>query len=99
MPGMHLKQLGFICSACGPFTKGKIKRTQKIKKKKKTGDSQYIYPNKLDTACFQNDKAYGDFKEILLEQQHLIEYCEIKHLILLKNQNMIDIKEVFASIV
>ena len=30
MPGIHLKQLGFICSACGPFTKGKIKRTQKI---------------------------------------------------------------------
>ena len=23
MPGMHLKQLGFTYSACGPFTKNK----------------------------------------------------------------------------
>ena len=28
MPGMHLKQLGFTYSACGPFTKNK----ERIKK-------------------------------------------------------------------
>ena len=30
MPEMHLKQPGFTCSACGPFTKNK-ERTQKFK--------------------------------------------------------------------
>ena len=38
MPGMHLRQLGFTCSACGLFTANK-KRT---KKSKETGDSIYI---------------------------------------------------------
>ena len=28
MPEMHLKQLGFINSACGPFTKKKIKNSK-----------------------------------------------------------------------
>ena len=37
---MHLRQPGFMYSACGPFTKNK-KRIQKFKE---TGDSQYIYP-------------------------------------------------------
>ena len=31
-------------------------------KKKKTGDSRYIYQNELDEACFQHDIARGDFK-------------------------------------
>ena len=37
---MHLRQPGFMYSACGPFTKNK-KRIQKLEE---TGDSQYIYP-------------------------------------------------------
>ena len=48
MPEIHLKQPGFTCSACGPFTKNK-KRIQKLKE---TGDTKYIYRNKLDKACF-----------------------------------------------
>ena len=28
MPEMHLKQLGFACSACGPFTKKQRKNTK-----------------------------------------------------------------------
>ena len=36
---MHLRQPGFICSACRPFTKNK----ERIKKLKQTGDSRYIY--------------------------------------------------------
>ena len=32
MPGMHLKQPGFTCSACRPFTKNK-KRIQTLWKK------------------------------------------------------------------
>ena len=41
---MHLRQRGFTYSACEPFTKNK----EKIKKIKETGDSRYIYQNKLD---------------------------------------------------
>ena len=59
-PEMHLKQLGFTCSACGPFTKNK----ERIQKFKETGDSRYIYQNELDKACFQHDMAYGDFKDL-----------------------------------
>ena len=81
MPEMHLRQPGFTDSACGPFTKNK----ERMQKLKETGDSQYIYQNNLDKACFQNDMAHGDFK-------HLIRriYCA-NHLILLKIQNMMDI--------
>ena len=58
MPEMHLRQTRFTYSACGPFTKNK----ERIQKIKETGDSRYIYQNKLDKACFQHDMAYGDFK-------------------------------------
>ena len=61
MPEMHLKQLGFTYSACGPFTKHK----ERIQKFKETGDARYIYRNKLDKACFQNDAAYADNKDLL----------------------------------
>ena len=60
MPKMHLKQPGFIYSACGPFTKNK----ERIQKFKETGDTSYIYKNELDKACFQHDMAYGDFKDL-----------------------------------
>ena len=50
-----------ILSKCarGPFTKNK----ERIQKFKETGDSRNIYRNELDKACFQHDKAYGDFKD------------------------------------
>ena len=35
MPEIHLRQLGFAYSACGPFTKNK----ERIQKFKETGDS------------------------------------------------------------
>ena len=35
---------------------------ERIQKFVETGDSGYIYQNKLDKACFQNGIAYGDFK-------------------------------------
>ena len=57
---MHLKQPGFTCSACGPFTKNK----ERIQKFKETGNTSYIYKNELDKACFQHDMAYGDFKDL-----------------------------------
>ena len=60
MPEMHLRQPGFTYSACGPFTKN----NERIQKFKETKDSRYIYRNELDKACFQNDMAYEDFKDL-----------------------------------
>ena len=60
MPEMHFRQPGFTCSACGPFTKNK----QIIQKFMQTGDTKYIYRNELDNACFQDDMAYEDFKDL-----------------------------------
>ena len=57
---MHLKQPGFTYSACGPFTKNK----ERIQKFKETEDTNYIYKNELDKACFQHDMAYGHFKDL-----------------------------------
>ena len=37
-----------------------------MQKFKETGVSQYIYQNKLDKACFYNDMAYGDFKDLTI---------------------------------
>ena len=60
MPQMHLKQTVFTYSARGPFTKNK----ERIRKFKETGDTNYIYKNELDKACFQHDMAYGDYKDL-----------------------------------
>ena len=60
MPEMHLRQPQFVYSACEPFTKNK----ERIQKFKETGDTSYIYKNKLDKACFQHDMAYRDFKDL-----------------------------------
>ena len=48
MPEMLLRQPGFTCNACRPFTKNK----ERIQKFKETGDSRYNYQNELDKACF-----------------------------------------------
>ena len=29
-----------------------------------TGDTNYIYKNELDKACFQHDMTYGKYKEL-----------------------------------
>ena len=65
MPEMHLKQHGFIYSAFGPFTKNK----EKIKKFMQTGNTDFIYWNKLDKACFQHDVAYGKSKDLTKRTQ------------------------------
>ena len=43
MAEMHLKQPGFIYSACGPFTKNK----KIIRKFKETEDTRYVYKNRI----------------------------------------------------
>ena len=48
MPEADLKQPGFTYSACGPFTKNK----GRIEKIMQTGNTEFIYKNNLDKACF-----------------------------------------------
>ena len=40
------------------------KNKERIQKFKETGDTNYIYKNELDKACFQHDKTYGDFRDL-----------------------------------
>ena len=65
MPQMHLKQPGFTYSTCGPFTKNK-ERTEKFIQ---TENTDFIYKNKLDKACFQHDMAYGKSKNLTKRTQ------------------------------
>ena len=60
MPEIRLRQPQFTYSACGPFTK----HEQRIQKFKETGDTNYIYMNELDKACFSHDAAYSDSKDL-----------------------------------
>ena len=60
MPEMYLKQPGFTNSACKPFTKN----IQTIRKFMQTEDTNYVYKNELDKACFQHDMAYGKYKDL-----------------------------------
>ena len=61
MPEVHLKQPGFTYSACGPFTRNK----ERIEKFMQTGNTDFIYRNDLDKACFQHDMAYGKSKHLI----------------------------------
>ena len=65
MPEMHLRQPGFTYSACGPFTKIK----ERIEKFIQTGNTDFIYKNELDKACFQHDMAYGKSKDLVKRAQ------------------------------
>ena len=40
------------------------KNKKRIQKFKETGDSQYIFQNELNKACFQHEMAYGGFKDL-----------------------------------
>ena len=65
MPEMHLKQPGFTYSACGPFTRNK----ERIEKFMQIGNTDFIYKNELDKACFQHDMAYGKSKDLATRTQ------------------------------
>ena len=60
-----LKQPGFTYSACGPFTRNK----ERIEKFMQTGNTDFIYKNELDKACFQHDMAYGKAKDLVRRTQ------------------------------
>ena len=59
MPKMHLKQPGY--TYCGPFTENK----ERIQTFMQTGDTNYIYKNDLNKACFQHDMAYDKYKDLV----------------------------------
>ena len=65
MPQMYLKQRGFTCSACGQFTRNK----KRIERFMQTGNTDFIYKNELDKACFQHDMAYGKSKNLAKRTQ------------------------------
>ena len=65
MPEMHLKQTGFTCSACGPFTKNK----ERIEKFMATRNTNFIYRNELDKAFFPHDMACDKLKGLVKRTQ------------------------------
>ena len=65
MPEMHLKQNGFTYSSCSPFTKNK----ERIERFMQTGNTNSIYKNELEKACFQHDMAYGKSKYLVKRTQ------------------------------
>ena len=85
---MNLRQARFNFSASGSFTKNKEKNI----KIKETGDSRYVYiyiktnQIKLDF----NMIWFMGILRIYLEERLLKKYYVIKHLILLKIQNMME---------
>ena len=60
MPELHLKQVGFTYSACGPFTKLR----ERIQKFRETGNLKHLYRNELDKACFVYDAAHSENKDL-----------------------------------
>ena len=60
MREIHLRQPQLTYSGCGPFTK----HEQRIQKFKETGDTNYVYKNQLDKACFVHDATYSDSKDL-----------------------------------
>ena len=93
MPEKRLRQPGFTCSACRPFNKNK----ERIQKFKETKDLRCIYRNELDKSCFQRDMWLMETLKIYLEKLPPIKHYVIKHLILIKIQNIMDIKEVLLQ--
>ena len=65
MPEMQLRQPGFTYSACVQFTKNK----ERIEKFMKSGNTDFIYKNELDKACFQHDMAYGKSNDLAKRTQ------------------------------
>ena len=59
------KQPGFTYSACGPFTWNK----ERIEKFVQTGNTDFVYRNELDKACFQHNVACGKSKDLTRRTQ------------------------------
>ena len=86
MPEMHLRQPGFTYSDCGSSTKNK----ERIEKFMQSDNTDFIYKNELDKACFQHDMAYGKSKDLVKRTQS--DKVLRDHLKLQVIQNMMVIK-------
>ena len=93
MPGMHLRQLGYTYSACRPFTESK----ERIQKYKETGDSRYITKTIKLRVAF-NMIWLMEILGVYHEEEFMIKYYVINHLILLKIHNMMDNKKVLLGL-
>ena len=60
MPEIHLRQPQFTYGPCGPFTR----HEERIQKFKEKGDTNYVFKNELDKACFIHDTTYSDSKDL-----------------------------------
>ena len=60
MPELHLKQPGFTCNACEPFTKN----CERIQKFRETSNLKHLCRNELDKACFTHDAEYSESKDL-----------------------------------
>ena len=67
MPGMEKHSLTY--SACCPFTKNK----KRIEEFMQTENTEYIYKNDLDKACFQHGMTYGKLT-IWIKQHNQIRF-------------------------
>ena len=65
MSEMHLKKPGFTYSACDPFTRNK----ERIENFMEIENTDFIYKNNLDKACFEHDMAYGKSKDLTKRTQ------------------------------
>ena len=81
---------GFTYSAYGLL--------QKTKKEYTFLKKQEVHNiNELEKACFQHDMAYRDFKDWTTRTASNTKYYTIKHLILLKIQNMMYTKKILLQ--
>ena len=63
--GGRFKNTWFYLQTCGPFTKN----IERIEKFMQTGNTDFIYKNQLEKACFQHDMAYGKSKDLAKRTQ------------------------------
>ena len=62
---MQLKQPDFTNSACGRFNKNK----ERIVKFMQTRNTDFIYRNNLDKACFQHGMVFGKSNDLTKRTQ------------------------------
>ena len=86
MPEMHLKLPGFTYNACGLFTKNK----ERIEKFMNTENTNYIYKNDLDKACFQHDMT--SVFEDLAKRTQPNKVLRVKFFEITSNPNMMVVK-------
>ena len=65
MSEMHLKQPAVTIV----FVVHSQKNKESIEKFMKTGNTNFIYKNEHDIACFQHDMAYGKSKDLVKRTQ------------------------------